>query len=142
MNDKELNSFLEKNDFSGNVFICQENEIIYEKSYGLANREFQIENNKETIFALASITKMFTAISILQLVSSNKCDLSSPISEYITLKNLNNTSEVTIKDLLTHSSGLPDYIDEYNPSSFSLLGKINSLNSIDDYIELIKFSQN
>ena len=140
MNDMELNSFLVENNFSGNVFIGKGPKVLFEKSFGLANREFNIENNKETIFALASITKMFTAISILQLVASNKCNLISPISEYITLENLNNYSEVTIKDLLTHSSGLPDYIDEYNPDSNSLQGKINSLNSIDDYIELIKFS--
>ena len=92
--------------FSGSVLVAQDGKVILKKGYGLANREWNTPNTPYTKFRIASVTKPFTAVLILQLVSENKIDLHKPISTYLTdfPKELGN--KITIHHLLTHTSGL------------------------------------
>lgn len=140
MNVEKLTFFLEEDDFSGNIFIHSRQETLFAKSYGYANREFKIKNSLKTVFPIASIGKMFTGIAILQLVATDQCSLDSNICRYIDIPITEKYSSVTIRELLTHSSGLSDYIDEGNSETFSLNEKNMNLKSIDDYMKIIQFS--
>ena len=81
-------------------------EIIYEKYFGFKNEEEKTSIDENTIFGIASITKSFVALSILQILEKGKLSLEDPISKYIPyFKNENIPYPVLIKHLLTHTPG-------------------------------------
>jgi CubicO group peptidase (beta-lactamase class C family) len=91
--------------------IIKNGEIIKTGNYGLANLQDSVAVDSRTLFTINSITKAFTGIAIMQLVESGKINLSAPVSSY--LKNLPDSwRTVTIQQLLSHISGLPDIVDE------------------------------
>ncbi|MEE9438783.1 MAG: serine hydrolase, partial [Saprospiraceae bacterium] len=79
---------------------------IYKKGFGFANMEWEIPNQSNTKFKIASITKQFTAMLILQLIAENKLDLHKPISTYLPDYPKENGEQITIHHLLTHTAGL------------------------------------
>jgi len=93
--------------FNGSVLVAQEGKVIYKKGFGLANMEWDIPNQVDTKFMIASITKPFTAMLIMQLVE-NKLELHQPITTYLPDYPKENGNQITIHHLLTHSSGLGD----------------------------------
>lgn len=93
--------------FNGNVLIAKSDSIIYSNSFGLANREFGIENSPSTKFLIGSITKPFTAYGILLLEHQGKISLNDKLIKYF--PNFPNADKVTIYQLLTHTSGIKDY---------------------------------
>lgn len=97
-----------KNSFNGNVLIADKGKIILEKSYGLENIKENIKLTDKSIFNLASVTKQFTAASILFLEIDNKLSLSDDITKYI--PELSFYKGIKIEHLIHHTSGLPDYM--------------------------------
>jgi len=95
-------------EFSGNVLVAENDTIILQKSYGIADRENNELLNENSIFNLASITKQFTATAIYLLVKEGKLSLDDEISKYI--PKLNFYKGITINHLIHHTSGLPDYM--------------------------------
>lgn len=108
----KLNSFLKsleaKELFSGNVLIAQNDEIIFQNSYGLASHSLDIKNNIHTKFKIASITKTITALAILILAKENKITLTDCLSQYIS--DYPSGDKITLYQLLTHSAGIPDIL--------------------------------
>ena len=96
-------------EFNGNVLVAEQGKVLYEKSFGLANEETKKELDIETTFELASVSKQFTAMGIVQIQKEGKLSYDDPISKYI--PELKNYEGVTIQNLLTHTGGLPDYMD-------------------------------
>ena len=92
--------------FNGSILVAQNGEIIYKNAFGLADMEWDIPNTTDTKYRIASVTKPFTAILILQLVAEGKLDLHKPINTYLPDYPNNNGAQVTIHHLLTHSSGM------------------------------------
>ncbi len=92
--------------FNGAILVAQEGKIIYKKGYGLANMEWDIPNQVDTKFQLASVTKPFTALLIMKLVSEKKLDLNKPISTYLPDYPKEQADKITIHQLLTHSAGI------------------------------------
>ncbi|PIQ09907.1 MAG: penicillin-binding protein E [Ignavibacteriales bacterium CG18_big_fil_WC_8_21_14_2_50_31_20] len=96
------------------VLVVQNNKIIFEKGYGLANIEQAIPNESKTNFRLASITKQFTAFSILLLENDGKLSFDDSLEKYF--PNFPEYGKnITIKQVLQHTSGLlayEDYIDD------------------------------
>lgn len=92
--------------FNGSVLVSHKGKIIYKKGFGFANMEWDIPNQIDTKFQIASITKPFTAMLIMQLVAENKLDLHKPISTYLPDFPKENGEQITIHHLLTHSSGI------------------------------------
>lgn len=91
------------------VAIVNKGQIVLNKSYGIANVQDSIAVTEKSIFAINSCTKVFTAVAIMQLVEQGKLNLSAPASAY--LNDLPASwSAITIKQLLTHTSGLPDLL--------------------------------
>lgn len=95
-------------EFNGNVLVAENGKIIFQESYGLSNEKSKEKLNTETIFELASVSKQFTAMGIVQLQKEGKLDYDDPISKYI--PELKNYKGITVKNLLNHTGGLPDYM--------------------------------
>ncbi len=111
MIDNLVQTYTNLNKFSGNVLIAEKGKIIFEKSYGFADREFDIPNSGTTKFRIASLTKQFTAVLIMQLVESGKINLDAAITQYLPYYKKETGDQVTIHQLLTHTSGLPEYTE-------------------------------
>ncbi|WP_422091721.1 serine hydrolase [Tenacibaculum ovolyticum] len=97
------------------VAIIKNDTVIHQKNYGLANIEHNVAITDSSIFRVYSITKIFIAVGIFQLVEQNKISLDGKISTY--LSDLpEEWKNIEIKHLITHSSGLPDYksLENYN----------------------------
>lgn len=93
------------------VAIVREGHVILAKGYGLANVELNAPATADTVYHLASLTKQFTAAAIMLLVQDGKLGLDNKINRY--LENAPaNWQEVTVRQLLTHTSGIKDHLNE------------------------------
>lgn len=108
--EKFVSEYHNIKEFNGTVLVSQNNKVIFEKAYGLANFEWQIKNTLDTKFRIASITKQFTAMLIMQLVEEKVLKLDAPISEYLKDFRKDIGDKVTIHHLLNHTSGIPNYL--------------------------------
>lgn len=99
----------EEGKFNGTVLVAENGIIIYEKALGIANEAESRKLNIDTKFELASVSKQFTAMGIVQLKKQGLLNYEDDISKYI--PELNHYKGITIKNLLVHTGGLPDYMD-------------------------------
>ena len=103
--ERFLNDLDSKN-FSGAILVAHNDSIIQKRAYGLASIEYNTKNKVDTKFNLASITKLFTAVSTLQLYENGFVELNVPIGKYLPdYPNKLVRDSVTIHQLLTHTSG-------------------------------------
>ncbi len=112
---KSLDDYLEQAHkywgFEGTALVAVDGEIILSKGYGMANRTLGIPNTSQTKFYIGSITKQFTAAAILKLNERGKLSLNDNVKKYLTDFPDDPWSRITIQQLLTHTSGLPNYTD-------------------------------
>ncbi|HVW94369.1 MAG TPA: serine hydrolase [Mucilaginibacter sp.] len=105
-----LDSLAKTDHFSGVVLIAKDDKPLLRKAYGLANLADRIPNRPDTRFNLASMGKMFTAVSIMQLVQENKISLDALVGKYLPAYPSQTVRDsVTIRQLLTHTSGLGNF---------------------------------
>ena len=104
--DKLIASEFKGQEPGGVVLIAQRGRVIYKKAFGFANVELQVPMKEEIVFNIASITKQFTAVAILQLMERGKLSLQDEITKYLPDYPLNN-QKITIENLLTHTAGIP-----------------------------------
>jgi CubicO group peptidase (beta-lactamase class C family) len=83
-------------------------EPLFSGSFGIADRTFNVLCAEDTRYKIASITKAFTAVLVLQLVEEQKIDLDQPIKHYLSSYYGERADSVKIKMLLNHTSGLPN----------------------------------
>ena len=106
--EQVIQAAVEKKTFMGSVLVARGNEILLNKGYGQADLEWEIPNTPTTKFRLGSITKQFTAASILLLEERGKLRIEDPIKQH-----LPDVPEawhaITIYNLLTHTSGIPNF---------------------------------
>jgi CubicO group peptidase (beta-lactamase class C family) len=96
--------------FSGTILVAEKGENILYKGYGLADQEWDIPNTPQTKFAIASMTKAFTAMAIMMLQERGRLNVQDPICKY--LSDCPQTWEpITLHHLLTHTSGIFNYTD-------------------------------
>ena len=95
----------ETNGFSGAVLVSKKGEIVLSQGYGWADRKNKIPNSPSTVFNIGSVTKQFTASAILKLVEQGKLKTSDKISTYFAQTPFDK-SDITIHQLLTHTSGI------------------------------------
>ncbi|MFM2386684.1 MAG: hypothetical protein RL660_1441 [Bacteroidota bacterium] len=107
--DSLLNDLYEKGRINGNVHIAEKGVISYNKSFGLANESTKQKLNPNSIFDLASISKQFTAIGIVLLKEQGKLKYDDLVAKYI--PELSFYKGITIRHLLQHTGGLPDYME-------------------------------
>lgn len=108
MNIKELID----TDFRGNVYIVQDNNVLCENVTGFADLVNEIPNSPDTKFASASAGKIFVAVGILQLIERRKIKFEDTLGKLLDIDLNNIDRDVTVEQLLNHTSGVPDYFDE------------------------------
>ena len=104
-----LQTHLNNNHFMGSVLVSRGEEVLLTKGYGMANLEHNVPNTPSTKFRLASVTKQFTATAILKLQEQNSLDVNDSLAAY--LSEYPNGKQITIHQLLNHTSGIPNYTD-------------------------------
>ena len=103
-----IEPILKADQFSGTVLVAKNGVPVFRKAYGLANREWDVPNTPDTKFRIGSNTKQFTATAILQLADSGKLSIDDPVSKYYSDAPAA-WKGITIRHLLTHTSGIPSY---------------------------------
>jgi CubicO group peptidase (beta-lactamase class C family) len=104
--DSFMVSYVKGHNFNGTILIQNKSKIVYQKSFGLANFQFKIPNNIETKYKIASITKLFTSVLIMQLYEQGKLDLDKQIKTYLPNYKGEGAEKVLIYQLLNHTSGM------------------------------------
>ena len=108
------------------VLVFKDDKIIFKKGYGVSNVSTQEKITQNTNFRLASVTKQFTAMSILLLVQKGRLKLEDPLKKYFPSFPVYG-KDIKIKHLLTHTSGLMDYEDLIPPKQVMQLHDTNCL---------------
>lgn len=110
--DEAVDAAAQSAEFSGVVRVDRSGEIDLVKAYGLADRAHGIPNSVDTLFAIASGTKGFTALAIMSLVEDGTVDLTTTARSVLGVDLPLIADDVTIEHLLAHRSGIGDYLDE------------------------------
>jgi CubicO group peptidase (beta-lactamase class C family) len=106
--DQVVDAYVQNKTFMGSVLVARDAAVLLNKGYGSANLEWKVPNTPTTKFRLGSITKQFTAASILLLEERGKLKLEDPIKMYVT-DAPSAWDRITIFNLLTHTSGIPNF---------------------------------
>ena len=93
--------------------IVQDGKIVFNQSYGVVDIKTKRKNTSQHMFHMASVSKPVVAVAIMQLVEQGKINLDSPVTQYLPYFKLDDTrlEKVTIKNILAHTSGMPDEED-------------------------------
>lgn len=105
--DEWYNQVLKKSGFSGGILVSQHGNTIFEKYQGRVHLNSTDSINNQTPLHIASVSKTFTAMAVLKLCQDKLLNLDDPFSKYF---NQFNYPGVTIRTLLNHRSGLPNYV--------------------------------
>jgi len=117
------------NDLNGSILIAKDGRVVFNKSYGLANRELRVGIDANTKFRIGSISKQFTAAAILLLQERNALHLADPISKFIS--GFPSGERITLQTLLIHTSGVPRDLPDHR--NFSKVG-----HSIRQLVDIVK----
>ncbi|MEO8395269.1 MAG: serine hydrolase domain-containing protein, partial [Chloroflexota bacterium] len=93
------------------VMVIHNGDVIHAKGYGLANVEWDIPIDTDTVFRLASLTKQFTATAIMMLVEQGKLSVDDPITRFFPKYPMSGHI-VTVEQLLNHTSGIFSYTSD------------------------------
>ncbi len=146
--DEYVNAFNEvssKQKINGNILIAKEGKIVVNRSYGMADIKNNIPVAEDTVFRIASTTKLFTALGIMQLYEKGLLDFDDKISKYFPEQKRGD--EITIHQLLTHTSGMATEAGlgrdiallDYTPKE-KLVGAINKMNLVFKPGEKMKYT--
>jgi CubicO group peptidase (beta-lactamase class C family) len=132
--ETELNQLCER--LNGSVLLAFGNQVFYKKEVGYKRLAKKIPENiidSETLFDLASISKQFTAVAILKLNEEKRLNLNDKVTKFLPKFPYNN---VTVKHLLTHTSGLPEYMD-FPEKDFNQKEPLSN-EQLEGYLERVK----
>ena len=104
--DELMTRYEEMGLFSGAVLAAENGEALYERGFGMANRELGVPNTGDTRFRIASISKPFTTVLVLQTVEEGKLSLDDTLAELLPGYSGEGADRITVEQLLTHTSGL------------------------------------
>ena len=102
----------QREEFSGAVLLSRNGEPLFSQAYGYANRAWKIENRVDTRFRIASISKLFTAVAILQLIDQGKLSLDTSVVNALGLQETTIPQAATVYHMLTMTAGIADWFDE------------------------------
>jgi CubicO group peptidase (beta-lactamase class C family) len=99
------------------LLVAKKGQVVYNKAFGSADLELNVPLKPEMVFKIASVTKQFTAVAILQLMEQDKLSLQDSVQQYI--KDFPSKGyKITIENLLTHTSGIRDYMQIDYPEPY------------------------
>lgn len=120
--DAMLQGYVTQHDWAGNVAIAYAGRQIVRSAVGIGDRSSQIATRPDAVYRVGSVTKMFTAVAVLQLVQAGRLSLDASVRTY--LPELPPAWQpITIRHLLNHTSGLPEYMSSTN--SFRTLMRVD-----------------
>jgi D-alanyl-D-alanine carboxypeptidase len=96
------------------IIVVKDGRVIFRKGYGLANLELKTAVRPEMVFRLASVTKQFTAVAVMMLVEQGKLSLDDKVTKLLP-DSPAAWEKITVEDLLTHTSGIKDYLEKIWP---------------------------
>lgn len=117
--------------------VVQDAKIIKAQGYGLANVEHNVPVKPETIFQTGSVGKQFTATAVMMLVEEGKVGLDDKLSKYFP-HTPPAWKDITVRNLLTHTSGIPEYTETKNPKAKELFNLRADYTEDDLYERLTK----
>jgi len=129
---KELDTFLQRaaaaDEFSGAVLLARNDQIVFSKAYGLANKDNKTPNAIDTKFNIGSMSKMFTAVAVAQLAERGKLSFTDSVGKLLPeYPNKDVAAKVTVHHLLTHTSGMGSY---HNDAYFANLEKMRTVRDL------------
>jgi len=108
---KLIKSYQNQGTFNGSVLVAQKGEPLLSEGYGYSNLELQVENTSSTKFMIGSITKIFTATTVMKLIDQGKFSLDTKLLDILEWYRNDTGSKITVRHLLNHTSGIPNYFD-------------------------------
>lgn len=136
----ELDAVALKRSFSGVVTIDVGDRRVLERSYRLAHRALKVPNTPATRFATASGSKSFTALAIMRQVVSGTLRLQDPVRQFLGDDLPLIDDDVTIEHLLTHTSGIGDYLDEdgdWDSTDYVLTVPVHTLKTAESFLPIL-----
>jgi len=118
--------------FSGTVLVARNGEPIYSGAFGEANKDHHLPNTLDTRYNIGSIGKTFTAVAVMQLIQDGKLRLTDTLGKFYPGCPFAEKDSITIRHLLTHTSGLGDYLQHKDYTA-----KLPTLRSVADALPLI-----
>ncbi|URM97609.1 beta-lactamase family protein [Actinomadura madurae] len=137
--DQLITDLAAKDQFSGSVLLTHRKRPVLSRSHGMADRKRGVRNGPRTRFALASITKMFTAVAVHQLVRQGKLNYTDKLGAHLDGFPAHIADKVTVHHLFTHSSGLGDFhgLHGYSEASEKWNSADEVLNGTVDFIRKV-----
>ncbi|HEV7781070.1 MAG TPA: serine hydrolase [Chitinophagaceae bacterium] len=107
--DEVMKAYHRFNMFDGSVLVAENGKVIYQSAFGLANREWNTPNTTETKFMIGSVSKPITALLMLIQVQKGLIGLDKTIADYLPAFSGKPGAAITVRQLLSHTSGMPNY---------------------------------
>ncbi|MDR7098980.1 CubicO group peptidase (beta-lactamase class C family) [Lysobacter niabensis] len=104
-----IEAYAKEHGFNGTVLVRKQGKVAYQGSFGLANMSLGVPNTTSTKYRIASITKLFTSVLILQLQGQGRIDLEGKITDYLPDYAGEGANKVSIHQLLNHTSGIHNF---------------------------------
>ena len=138
---EEISRLAAETDLSGVIHVSRAGSVLFEHASGLADRAHEIPNRIDTRFAIASGAKGFTALGIMALVDDGSLKLETSVREILgdTLELID--PRVTVEQLLAHTSGIGDYLDEDTVGDiddYVLTVPVHELSTASDYLKVLQ----
>ena len=145
---QQIDSVFSKYNFNGSVAVLKNDEVLYQKENGFENFNQKKKLDSSSVFAIASVSKQFTAVLILLQEDLGKLNTEDQVSKYLPDFQSNQFKNITVKELLNHTSGISDFGNgllskpgkefHYSNKGFRLLGEIIEKVSGKSYDENIR----
>jgi D-alanyl-D-alanine carboxypeptidase len=107
--DEVVTAKVQNVDFSGTVLVARGQDVLMRRGFGQANRAFGVLCAEDTAYRIASITKLFTAVLVMQSVERERLSLDAPIAEYLPDYRGPAAKKVCLRHLLNHTSGIDNF---------------------------------
>lgn len=132
--DRAMTSYYRCGQFNGAILVKKGADILYAKAFGLADRSWNVPNTLDSKFLIGSVSKSYTALMVLILAGEGLIDLDATLNTYIPQYDGPGKNRVTIHQMLTHTSGIPDHgaIPDLSKK------RVRWIYSSDQYLELVK----
>ncbi|WP_408994181.1 serine hydrolase domain-containing protein [Streptomyces sp. 1268] len=139
MRPEDIDTIAEKTAFSGVVRVDRGGQVEFAKAYGLAHRAYRIPNTLDTRFGMASGGKGFTALAVLSLIEDGVLKLDTTARSLLGSDLPQIADDVTVEHLLTHTSGIGDYLDEEADTEITdyVIGAAHELTSTEAFLPLL-----
>lgn len=110
--DELMEEYLKDGNLNGSILVSQGRNVLYKRGLGYANMEWKIPNEPDTRHSAGSLIDQFTSMLILQLVEAGKISLDGYITDYLDYYRSDTGKLISIYNLLTCTSGIPDYTEK------------------------------